>query len=257
MRNIALHLAYDGTDFAGSQWQKNGRSVQGALEEAWLQFTQEQRRFTLAGRTDAGVHAQGQVANVRTEKQRSLAVIYRGLNALLPRDVAILAAYEAAPDFHARRSAIWRHYRYLLDEHPVTLPMLRHYVVPVGQPLDSEAMQQALDTLPGEHNFAAFTVADPSQRSHVRRCYRATCTPVELFGRHLLAVELVANAFLRQMVRAIVGTLLLVGRGQMTPAAFAQVLQAGERRQAGPTAAARGLTLLEVGYPAGLLTEEA
>jgi tRNA pseudouridine38-40 synthase len=107
--------------------------------------------------------------------------------------------------------------------------------------------------LPGEHDFAAFTVADPSQRSTIRRCRRATCGAIEVFGQHVIAVELVANAFLRHMVRAIIGTLLLVGRGQQTPDGFAQVLYGRDRRQAGPTAAAHGLTLVEVGYPAGQL----
>jgi tRNA pseudouridine38-40 synthase len=252
-RNIALRLAYDGTDFVGSQWQNNGRSVQAALEDAWLQFAQEQRRFTLAGRTDAGVHAQGQVANVRTKKQRQLHVIRRGLNALLPRDVAVLEAYDVAPDFHARHSAHWRKYRYLIEDGPVLMPLLRHYVLHVEQSLDRDAMQEALHALLGEHDFAAFTVADPSQRTTVRRCDHAACQRIEVMGHPLIAIELVANAFLRHMVRAIIGTLLLVGRRQQTPAEFAEVLQGRNRRRAGPTAPARGLTLVEVGYPVGLL----
>src|SRR4051812_5909793 len=115
MRNVALLIEYDGTDFVGSQWQENGRSVQGALEAAWEQLTQERRRVNLAGRTDAGVHARGQVASVRTETRHDLATIQRGLNALMPDDVAVLAVWEVAYDFHARHTAIRRDYRYLID----------------------------------------------------------------------------------------------------------------------------------------------
>ena len=106
MRNIALRIEYDGTDFVGSQWQKNGRSVQGELEAAWQQLTQEQLRINLAGRTDAGVHARGQVANVRTETRHDVATIRRGLNAILSKDVAVLEAWEVPLDFHARHTAV-------------------------------------------------------------------------------------------------------------------------------------------------------
>ncbi len=253
MRNIALRLAYDGTDFVGSQWQTIGRSVQGELEGAWEQFTQEQRRFVLAGRTDAGVHAQGQVANVRTETRHSLSTIRRGLNALLPTDIAALEVWEVPLDFHARHSATRREYRYLIDNAAVMLPILRNYVLHVEQPLDRTAMQQALRMLEGQHDFAAFTSQPPGQGSTVRRCYQAQCTTVELFGRPLLAIELAANAFLHHMVRAIVGTVLQVGRGRMSVEAFGQVLAGRDRRQAGPTAAAHGLTLTAVYYPLELM----
>lgn len=256
VRNIALRLAYDGTDFVGSQVQANGPSIQGALEAAWLRLTQEQQRFTFAGRTDAGVHAQGQVANVRTKTSHPLATLQRGLNALLPKPIAILDIWEAPSEFHARHSAIWRKYRYLLDEEPIELPLLRHYVLHVGQPLAKEALREALQVLPGTHDFAAFGSATQPGGSTIRQCRSATCSSLELFGRSLVAIELVANGFLRQMIRALVGTLILVGRRQLTPAAFAQILQSHDRRRAGPTAAAHGLTLMAVGYPpAAMLLE--
>lgn len=253
MRNIALRLAYDGTDFVGSQWQNNGRSVQGELEGAWEQFTQEQRRFVFAGRTDAGVHAQGQVANVRTETPHTLVTIRRGLNALLPVDVVVLEAWEVPFDFHARYSAVQREYRYLILNAPVLLPLLRNYVVHVEQPLDIVALQSALAFLPGQHDFAAFTSPRLSQESTVRRCYRASLNTVDVLGHTLIAIDLAANAFLHHMVRAIVGTLLLVGRGRMTPGEFGQILKGRDRRRAGPTAAAHGLTLMAVVYPPDLL----
>jgi tRNA pseudouridine38-40 synthase len=253
MRNIALRLAYDGTDFAGSQWQPNGRSVQGELEAAWVRLTQEPRRFVFSGRTDAGVHALGQVVNVRTETSHPLTVVQRALNALLPRDVSVVEGWEAEPGFHARLSAVWRWYRYLIDDAPVPLPLLRRTVLHTGRPLplDDGAMSAALRVLPGTHDFAAFASVDPEQEVTVRLCHRAECRRVWWSGRSLLAIDLVANAFVRRMVRAVVGTLLLVGEGRMEPEEFARVLASRERRRAGPTAAAHGLTLMAVGYTEG------
>lgn len=248
MRNVALRLAYDGTDFAGSQWQQQSRTVQGELEQAWSRLTQESRRFTFAGRTDAGVHAQGQAANVHTETHHSLEVIQRALNALLPHDIAILDVWEAEASFHARYSAIWRWYRYLIQNEAVVLPQMRRYVLHVAQQLDMAAMQTSLGVLPGNHDFAAFATGVSETDPTVRHCSRATCQMIEWLSRPVIAIDLVANGFLRQMVRAIVGTLLLVGSGRMPPAAFEQVFRGRDRRRAGPTAAAHGLTLMAVGY---------
>jgi tRNA pseudouridine38-40 synthase len=254
MRNIALRLAYDGTDFVGSQLQSQGRSVQGAMEEAWEGLTQERRRITLAGRTDAGVHAQGQVANVLTETRHSLRTVLRGLNAKLPDDVSVQAAREVAADFHARHSANRRFYRYLIDNNDAPLPTLRHYVLYVEQPLQVAAMAQALPQLEGTHDFAAFAAMVPDQRSTVRTCYTARLSEIELLGRRLIAVDLAANAFLQHMVRVIVGTILLVGRGRLDGPGFRQILDRRDRKAAGPTSPAHGLTLMSVGYPAGALT---
>ncbi|NJN15988.1 MAG: tRNA pseudouridine(38-40) synthase TruA [Oscillochloris sp.] len=256
MRNIALRLAYDGTDFVGSQWQNQGRSVQGALEEAWQGLTQEQRRLLLAGRTDAGVHAQGQVANVRTETQHDLTTIRRGLNALLPEDVAIQAVCEVDREFHSRYSAIRREYRYLIDNAPAPLPFLRNLALRVEQPLDTGAMAAALPLLEGTHDFAAFTVNSPEQKSTVRTVYQARLGSIELFGRQLIAIDLAANAFLQHMVRVIIGTVLKVGRGKMKPDQMSDVLASCDRRAAGPTSAAHGLNLIEVIYPDGVVEWE-
>jgi tRNA pseudouridine38-40 synthase len=251
MRNIALQLAYDGTDFVGSQWQNNGRSVQGALEDSWEELTQERRRFVLSGRTDAGVHANGQVANVRTETEHSLSTIRRGLNAILPEDAAVSEVWEASHDFHARYSAVRREYRYLLDTAPVESPLLRRHVVHVRQPLDEAAMAEALALLVGQHDFAAFAASGPPESSTVRRCFAATCGRIELLGRSIVAIDLAANAFLRHMVRNIVGTVLLVGQRRMDIPGFAQVLRSRNRKQAGPTAPAHGLYLQAVRYSGG------
>lgn len=256
MRNIALLLAYDGADFVGSQFQNQGRSVQGALEGAWEELTQERRRFTLAGRTDAGVHAHGQVANVRSETRHALATITRGMNALLPDDVRVLAAREVSAEFHARRSAVRRDYRYLIDNNPAPLPTLRHLALHVEQPLNVAAMAEALTLLEGTHDFAAFTAPSAEQKSTVRTVYQARLGEVEIFGRVLIAVDLAANAFLQHMVRVIVGTVLQVGRGRMRVTEFQQVLEGRERKAAGSTAAPHGLTLTSVSYPPTLLRWE-
>ncbi|PDW00698.1 tRNA pseudouridine(38-40) synthase TruA [Candidatus Chloroploca asiatica] len=256
MRNIALLLAYDGTDFIGSQWQNQGRSVQGALEEAWEALTQEQKRITLSGRTDAGVHAYGQVASIRSTTRHPPLTIVRGLNARLPEDLRVQDACEVTPDFHARHSAIRRDYRYLIDANMVPLPALRHMVLHVEGRLDLAHMAEALQILEGTHDFAAFTVQSPDQKRTVRTMHCAKLTEIELLGGRLIALDVAANAFLQHMVRVIVGTVLLVGRGRMTVSAFQQVLEGGERKAAGPTAAAHGLTLMAVHYPPGLVRWE-
>lgn len=253
MRTIALLLAYDGADFAGSQWQTDIRTVQGALESAWEALTQEQRRIVLAGRTDAGVHASGQVAHVQTATRHPLATIWRGLNAHLPTDLAVQNVGEATRDFHARFSALQREYRYLIDCAPAPLPQLRHQALHYAGTLDVPAMTAALRLLEGTHDFAAFTMATPTQRSTVRTMHWTRIVEREWFDRRLLAIELAANAFLQHMVRMIVGTLLLVGRGRMTVDQFGEVLVSRDRRLAGPTAPAHGLTLTAVRYPPGLI----
>jgi tRNA pseudouridine38-40 synthase len=247
MRTIALKLAYDGTKFHGSQWQPAARTIQGEVETAWMRLTQEQQRFLFAGRTDAGVHAQGQVAHVRTDTHHSAETIQRALNALLPDDIAVLQSWEATPDFHARYSAEWRWYRYLLSMEPVLLPQLRWYVLRAGGVLDVAAMHAALIPFHGRHDFAAFTTEKhPGPTERV--CYQATCHEVDWQGVSLVAIDLVANGFLQHMVRIVVGTLLLVGRGKMAIGEFERILNEQDRQGTGATVAAHGLTLMAVGY---------
>jgi len=248
MRNIALRIEYDGTDFVGSQWQNNGRSVQGELEGAWEQLTQERRRINLAGRTDAGVHARGQVASVRTETRHDLTTIQRGLNAILPEDVAVPEAWGVPYEFHARHSAVRRDYRYLIDNGAVGSPLLRRHAVHIPQALHVAAMNEALGALIGTHDFAAFAGGQP-EGSTVRTCIAAGCALAEVWGQTLIAVDLAANAFLRHMVRNIIGTLVLVGEGKIDTAGFAAVLEGRDRRRAGRTAPAHGLYLMSVSYP--------
>lgn len=202
----------------------------------------------LAGRTDAGVHARGQVANVRTETALDVATIQRGLDAILPEDVAVLSAWEVPLEFHARHSAIRRDYRYLIDNGRVGSPLLRQHAVYVSQRLDVAAMDAALKTLVGKHDFSAFA-GGLHEGSTVRTCYVANCAAFDLWGQPLVAVDIAANAFLRHMVRNVVGTLLLVGAGKMDTEGFAAALASRDRRRAGRTAPAHGLYLLSVTYP--------
>jgi tRNA pseudouridine38-40 synthase len=247
-RNIAVQLEYDGTRLVGSQWQTTGRTVQGELESAWQRLTGEQVRWTFAGRTDAGVHACGQVANVRTHTQHSLATVQRALNALLPDDIAVRQAWHVPITFHARYSAVRRDYRYLLLLERWRVPLWRYRAVHVDEPLDLAAMAEALHGLEGEHDFAAFgsTPDGPT----VRECFRATCETIERDGLRLVAIDLAANGFLRHMVRTIVGTLLQIGHGKRAAAEMADILASRDRAQAGPTAPPHGLYLMSVTYPA-------
>jgi tRNA pseudouridine38-40 synthase len=246
-RNIALELEYDGTQLVGSQFQTSGRTVQGELEGAWSRFSGEQIRWNFAGRTDAGVHARGQVVNARTASQQPLETVQRALNALLPQDIAVRRAWDVPYEFHARYSAVRRDYRYLLLMGRWRSPLLQNRAVHIDQPLDVGAMAQALDALVGVHDFAAFgsTPDGPT----VRECFVATCGEIEENGTRLIAIDLAASGFLRHMVRTIVGTLVLIGRGKLAVTEMARILASRDRDQAGPTAPPHGLYLMSVTYP--------
>lgn len=248
MRNIALRIEYDGSDFVGSQWQNNGRSVQGALEAAWEQLTGERRRVTLAGRTDAGVHARGQVANVQTATRHDVSTIVRGLNGNLPEDVAALEACEVPQGFHARHTAVRREYRYVIDNATQAAPLLRRHAAHAARSLDTAAMNRALAEIVGTHDFAPFSDG-PQEGSTVRTCYEAHCTRTELWGQPVVTVDIAANAFLRHMVRNIVGTLMLVGEGRLGIDGLATVLADSGRRRPRALAPAHGLYLMTVRYP--------
>jgi tRNA pseudouridine38-40 synthase len=247
MRNIALQLEYDGSKLVGSQFQAHGRTVQGELEAAWHRLTGETTRWHFAGRTDAGVHAQGQVANARTPTRHDPATIQRALNALLPEDIGVRQAWEVPYDFHARYSAIRRDYRYLLLLERWRSPLLRHRAVHIDDELDIAAMARAVTALEGVHDFAAFgsTPDGPT----VRECFLARCSEEQHKGLRMVEIDLAASGFLRHMVRTIVGTLLLVGRAKLAAEDMAQILASRDRGQAGPTAPAHGLYLMSVTYP--------
>ena len=237
-------VAYDGTDYGGFQRQVNAPTIQGTLEAALAQVTQETIAILAAGRTDAGVHAAGQVIAFDTTWQHGAVTLQRALNAVLPADIVVRDVEQAASDFHPRYDARSRHYRYTLYNAPVRWPLDRRYSLYVATPLDVDAMQQAARFLVGEHDFAAFGRPHKQGGATVRRMLMAE------WGGEIpkLIFDIEANAFLYRMVRSIVGTLLQVGKGDVSVEEFAAVLASCNRDHAGTTAPPHGLCLMEVKY---------
>ncbi len=256
-RRLRLLLAYDGTDFYGAQVQPGRRTVGSELEGALARITGEAVRVTFAGRTDRGVHAAGQVAHCDLATALPDERLWRALNGVLPRDVAVLRLATAPTDFHARYGAHWREYRYRVWNGPVRLPSLARTTWHLTRPLDLAALNAAVMTLLGEHDFAAFAGQGlgggrQQERSTVRSVQRAEWAAVpsdtpEQAGR-IVELWIRANAFLPQMVRAIVGAAVEVGLGRRDGAWLAWCLR--ERRRANVPAPAppQGLTLWQVGY---------
>ncbi len=245
MRNIRLILTYDGTSFSGWQLQPNARTVQGAVEEALGVMLAGPVRVGGSGRTDAGVHALGQAANFRTQSRIGCGQLHRGLNALLAPDVRVLSVDEVPDSFDARRSAVMRVYRYIIYTGPVMSPFLGRYAWHLPAALDRDAMDQAGSRLVGVHDFASFACAGSETAGTVREVISFR---IEETGG-VMGIEIAANAFLRHMVRSIVGTIMEVGRGKMTPAEFGEIMAARDRSRAGVTAPPQGLFLVEVRYP--------
>lgn len=245
MRNIRLLLEYDGTGYHGWQRQKNAATIQEVVETALARLTGSQVRLLASGRTDAGVHALGQVANFHTHSAIPLKAFVKGLNSLLPRDIAVLEAREAPPDFHARYSARAKTYEYRLRCRPVPSPLERRYCWRLNQPLDAAALARAAAALPGEHDFSAFRASGGSPGHPLRQVFEAAWHQGTA-GR--LWFSITANGFLRGMVRSLVGTMVEIGQGKRPPEDLAALLSRGERRGAGPTAPPQGLFLVEVFY---------
>ena len=239
-----LTLEYDGTDFLGWQVQAEGRTVQGVVEDAVRQATTAAARVIGAGRTDSGVHALGQVAHFDTESPLPADTILRAVNHWLPPDVAVQDCREAPPDFHARFSPSTKLYRYRLLRGAVRHPLRERHVLREWRALDVEAMGRCAALLLGAHDFTSFCSEHTESEDHVRRVARSEV--VESGDELHYMVE--GNGFLYNMVRVIVGTLMQVGRGDVTPDEFAACLAAHDRASAGPTAAARGLALVQITY---------
>ena len=239
-------LEYDGTAFAGSQVQPNARTVQGTLEEALNRLTGERVRIRLAGRTDAGVHATGQVAAFCLPRPvrggEAWPELRRRLNAVLPADLAVRSLRPAPAGFDPRRDARWRVYRYRIRSGGDRRPLERHRTLEIDESVDVGAMQDAAERLVGERDFAALGRHDGG-----RTIRRVAEVRVARRG-DLVEVRVVADAFLRRMVRSIVAVLLDVGRGRLEPGAVDELLAATERALHGRAAPARGLTLERVIY---------
>ncbi len=248
-RTIKLTLAYDGTDFAGWQIQANGRSVQGTVQAALERISGEPITLTGSGRTDAGVHALGQVASFNTASSHACDVFYRALNAELPDDVTVVAAEEAPTGFHALRSARRKRYRYIVHDGNVRDVFARRYVWRWPTQLDDAAMSRAAAALVGRHDYSSFETAGSERESSVRTVYAVDVVrPFASDRPHEIQIEVEADGFLYNMVRAIVGTLVEVGRGARPESWVAEALAARDRSAAGRTAPPQGLFLLWVRY---------
>jgi tRNA pseudouridine38-40 synthase len=248
VRTVRLDLAYEGTRYHGFGLQPSRRTIQEVLEEALARCLGERVRVTAAGRTDAGVHASGQVVSFSTRGRLAPPELLRAVNAHLPDDVLVHGAADVPPAFDARRSALRREYRYLIWSHRLPSLFWRRWAWHLTDRPDLDAMQAAADRLVGTHDFASFLghrSQEPAGRTTVRTVERATWWR----DGELIGLEIAANAFLRHMVRGIVGTLIEAGRGKLDPAQFETILQSGDRRRAGPNAPPHGLILTGVDYP--------
>jgi tRNA pseudouridine38-40 synthase len=238
-------VEYDGTEMLGFQIQSQGRTVQGEIENVLQRLTQTPVRVIGAGRTDAGVHASGQVIAFRTSWKHSLADLHRAANALLPEDISFRSLETAPEGFHPRFSAIKRCYRYQIGQWPGHSPLRSRYAWELGPPLDITAMQRAADTLIGTQDFATFG-QPPQGEITLRRIFSADWRPEPPY----LYFDLCANAFLRRMVRTITTALVQVGQGQRPPEDIPALIAAKDRSLAPPPAPAKGLILTQVFYPA-------
>jgi len=245
MRNIKLLIEYDGTNYRGWQVQPKGPTIQGILEEKLSLLTGERIRLSGSGRTDSGVHALGQVAHFRTQREMDIRTIQRALNSLLPPDIIIQRVEEVDEDFHARKHSKSKVYEYRILNRNLRSVFHRGYVWHIPQKLNLAGMEKATQTLIGEHDFSAFRTVGSPTHTTIRRVIRAEWKR----GRDgLIRFEIEANGFLKQMVRSIVGTLVEIGRGKIKTADFRKILSSKDRKEAGPTAPAQGLFLKEVKY---------
>jgi tRNA pseudouridine38-40 synthase len=262
MRNLKLVLAYDGAEFSGWQVQPDAATIQGTLASAIGRVTDENVLPQGSGRTDAGVHALAQVATFATESPIPAENLVMALNDLLPPSIRVLEVTEAPPDFHARKSALAKTYRYRMYRGAISPPLLARYVWHYPYPLDEDAMHQAAALVVGEHDFTSFAAVDPEPNSLNREARevlrRQTSTEFSNVRRVFasswerqgdeLVYTIRGSGFLHHMVRNLVGTFVLVGKGTLPPSDLARILDAQNRSAAGPTAPARGLYLVGVEY---------
>lgn len=248
MRSLKLTVAYDGTNFFGWQWQPDRRTVQGELEAAIRRVTNEPLRVVASGRTDAGVHALGQVVSLTTECRLPPDILMRAINAYAPPDLAVLDVQEAPESFNAIYDARSKRYRYVIHDGPVRNVFCRHYAWHVRRTLDEHAMHQAAQPLHGEHDFKSYETAGSARVSTIR-----TIDDIVVERRNqdispCVVLEVEADGFLYNMVRNIVGTLVEVGKKKKPVPWPGEVLSARDRRLAGMTAPPQGLYLVHVRF---------
>ncbi len=243
-QNIKLTIQYDGTVYAGWQIQENATTVQQVLEEAIRRVVGEEVRLIASGRTDAGVHAYGQVANFRTSSEIPGDKFHYHLKGLLPPDIDVICS-EAVPwEFHSRYDALRKTYRYLVYNGESLHPTLRHLAAHVSYPLDVDKMQEAACRFLGEHDFRSFMASNSGEEQTIR-----SIDELEVCRRgNEIGFRIVGRSFLRNMIRILVGTLVEAGRGRIQPEDVTKILAAGNREAAGPTMPACGLYLMSVEY---------
>jgi len=267
MQNIKLIIEYEGTNYRG--WQRQTRlqttgsrlqkkTIQGLLEEMLSKIARERIRVIGAGRTDAGVHALGQAANFRTKSKMTPEEFKKALNSMLPKDIVIKNAQRVKEEFHAQFDAKSKYYRYIIYQGSTHSPFLKNYTLYILSKLNLKAMGEGAKYLVGEHNFSSFRLSGSSVRNPIRTITKLSITShrsselrtpnSELLSGKLIFFNIVANGFLYGMVRSIVGSLIEVGRGKISPSKIKEILEGRDRRLAGPTALAKGLYLMKVGY---------
>lgn len=243
-RNLKLIIAYEGTRYAGFQRQNELMTIQGTMEEAVLKLTGETINLTGAGRTDAGVHAQGQVVNFQTGTLLGIEQVHKGLNHFLPDDIAVLKIEEVPESFHARYSAKSKTYCYRIHNSIIRPVFNRYYVLHYKYPLKIELMKEASQLLLGKRDFRSFQAAGSTVKNTIRTINKCVCSSCE----NEIKIEINADGFLYHMVRNIVGTLILIGNERMMVNEFIKILTAKDRSLAGPTVPALGLCLEKIDY---------
>ncbi len=244
MRNIKLLIEYDGTNYHGWQIQPNGITIQEVLQKNLAIMTQQRVRLIGSGRTDAGVHALGQVGNFHTDSSIPVEGLRRGLNSLLPSDIVIKSAEEVSPDFNAQHMAKRKTYVYWILNRETRSALQRCYSWRYPVPVDLKSMQEAAQVLVGRNDFSSFQAVDADTVNPVREIFRADWLDKSPF----LYFAIEGDGFLKQMVRNIVGTLMDVGRGKISKEEFKDIFMARDRRRAKMTAPPQGLFLLRVDY---------
>ena len=243
MRNIKLVIEYDGTNYLGWQVQAQGPTVQGTLEEKLALLTGEKVSLMGSGRTDSGAHALGQVANFKTKSRMEARTLRKALNSLLPPDIAVIGVEEVDEDFHARGSAKSKMYEYRILNREIRSVFHREVAWHLPQKLSLREMKEATRFLIGEHDFSSFRSVGTPTKTAIRKVFKAEWKREK---EGFLRFEIEATGFLKQMVRAIVGTLVEVGKSKITVEEFRKILESKDRKNGGPTAPAHGLFMKEV-----------
>jgi tRNA pseudouridine38-40 synthase len=243
MRQIAMEIAYDGSQFSGWQIQPNAVTVQGVIEKSLGQILKTRTVLWAAGRTDTGVHAIGQIASFRTSSRMTVRQFKEALNSVLPERIRILNAYEVSPEFHPRYSAKKRWYRYIISTAPILMPFFFNYVLWVKRSVDTALLNQYCSRIIGMHDFRSFASLGTDEVPY-REVYECECTKKDDF----VLIDITANAFLRKMIRTLIGTFLELEKKKKDPGRVEEILEMHAREEAGSTACPAGLYLVKVFY---------